>query len=245
MSPVRPVLEPAFVLHARPYRETSLLLEVFSRGFGRTGLVARGARGRQSQRRALLQPFRPLLLSWRQRGDLGTLTSVEPAGAAGLPGGRVLFAAFYMNELLLRLLQRGEPHPELFDAYVEALSGLAGQAKVAPALRCFEKRVLEGLGYGLLLDQEAGSGRPVVADVTYRYHLEYGPERCGPDATGELVLRGTSLLALHREELDDAPALADARRLLRAALSLYLGRRGLRTREVLQDLERLLGQAGD
>lgn len=245
MSTTRVNLEPAFVLHARPYRETSLLLEVFSRGQGRTGLVARGARGRKSRYRALLQPFRPLLLSWNLRGELGTLTAAEAAGADRPPQGRALFAAFYLNELLLRLLQRGEPHPELFDAYLEALAGLAAGAAVAPLLRRFEKRVLEGLGYGLLLDRDVASGEPVEAAAVYRYRLEAGPERCSADARGELVLSGASLLALHRDELRDRRSQMEARRLLQAALSLYLGRRGLRTREVLQDLERLLGQAGD
>lgn len=223
-------LHPAYILHQRPYRDTSLLLEVFSRDHGRFGLVARGARGPRSRIRGLLQPFQPLLLSWSGRAELGTLHSVEADGAAPRLTGTTLYSGFYLNELLMRLLQRLDPHPGLYAAYAEALDGL--QTEALRPLRLFEKRLLEALGYGLLLDCEADSGEPVDAGTEYVYALESGPARCAGAATGGLRLSGRSLLSLAAEELADAQSLSDAKRLLRAALGLYLGDRELKTREV-------------
>ncbi|MFP5505754.1 MAG: DNA repair protein RecO [Gammaproteobacteria bacterium] len=223
-------LHPAYILHQRPYRDTSLLLEVFGRDHGRFGLVARGARGPRSRIRGLLQPFQPLLLSWSGRAELATLHSVEADGAAPRLAGTTLYSGFYLNELLMRLLQRLDPHPELYAAYAEALEGL--QCEALRPLRLFEKRLLEALGYGLLLDCEADSGVPVEAEAQYVYALESGPARCIDDATGGLTLSGRSLLSLAAEELADAQSLSDAKRLLRAALGLYLGDRALKTREV-------------
>jgi len=227
-------LQSGYILHQRAYRDTSLLLEVFTRDHGRLGLVARGARAPRSRIRGLLQPFQPVLLSWSGRGELGTLTGVEPAiEAGGMPPrllGATLYSGFYLNELLMRLLQRHDPHPELFVAYAEALRGLP-QAAQRP-LRLFEKQLLESLGYGLLLDHEADSGVPVLADADYVYALESGPVRSqGVNARG-LQLSGRSLLSLAAEDLSDVQSLADSKRLMRAALGLYLGGRELKTREV-------------
>lgn len=223
-------LQPGYILHPRPYRDTSLLLEVFTRDHGRFGLVARGARAPKSRSRGLLQPFQPLLLSWSGRGELGTLGAVEPDGAAPRLSGAHLYSGFYLNELLLRLLQRNDPHPELFAAYAQALRGL--QTEAQRPLRLFEKQLLEALGYGLLLDHEADSGEPVCAEAEYVYALESGPRRCESAETRGLKLSGRSLLSLAAEELADAQSLADSKRLLRAALDLYLGGRELKTREV-------------
>jgi DNA repair protein RecO (recombination protein O) len=223
-------LQPAYILHPRPYRDTSLLLEVFSRDHGRFGLVARGARGPRSRIRGLLQPFQPLLLSWSGRAELGTLHSVEADGVAPRLAGATLYSGFYLNELLMRLLQRLDPHPELYAAYAEALAGL--QTEAQRPLRRFEMQLLESLGYGLLLDHEADNGEPVHAEVEYVYTLESGPVRCSGTEAGGLRLSGRSLLSLAAGELADAQSLADAKRLLRAALALYLGDRGLKTREV-------------
>ncbi|WJW76143.1 DNA repair protein RecO [Thiohalobacter sp. IOR34] len=236
-APRRVELQPGFLLHARAYRDSSLLLEVFSREQGRLGLVARGGRGPRSRLRALLQPFRPLLLSWSQRGELGSLHGAEAGGAPCALQGQALFAGFYLNELLLRLLQRQDPHPEVYALYETALAGLQEGALEA-ALRGFEKRLLEALGYGLLLDREAEHGQPLQAAGCYRYELERGPVEVPPGSSGGLVFSGASLLALHEGRLEEAAVLADAKRLMRAALALYLGGRPLKTREVLQAMGR-------
>jgi DNA repair protein RecO (recombination protein O) len=227
-------LEPAWILHRYPYRDSSLLLEIFSGAHGRLGLVARGARAQRSRWRGQLQGFTPLALSWSQRGELGTLTGLEARGPALPATGRLLLSACYLNELILRLVSRHDPHPRLFAAYEQALAELAGNEE--PALRRFEKCLLQELGYGLLLDREADNGLPVRADDVYLYRLESGPVRCDNEPGDGLVLGGATLLALAADRLEDLQACREARPLLRAALALYLGGRPLRTREVMRQL---------
>lgn len=234
---LRVELEPAFILHPRPFRDTSLLLEVFCRDHGRVGLVARGARGPRSRLRGVLQPFRPLLLSWQLRGELGTLTAAEPAApaAVALVGGDALLGLYYLNELLLRLTARLDPHAELYDVYAGALSAITRGAPLAPALRRFERRLLDALGYGPDLARDA-AGQPIEAAASYRYDPMLGLASCRPDAAGALL--GASVLALGEDRLADARALADARRLLRAALDAHLDGRPLKSREMLSRLRR-------
>jgi DNA repair protein RecO (recombination protein O) len=230
----RVALEPAWILHQHHYRDSSLLLEVFSREYGRIGLVARGARSARSRSRHQLQILRPLALSWTMRGDLGTLTGVENRGMAGDFPGRQVFCACYLNELLLRLITRHDPHPEIFDAYEQAVASLGVNEE--QALRVFEKRLLHWLGYGLLLDQEFDTGAPVQPDMLYEYCLERGPVRRQQVSDDGLFLRGSSLLALHSDTLDSQQACQEVKHLMRAALAQYLGSRPLRTREVLRQL---------
>jgi DNA repair protein RecO (recombination protein O) len=143
-------------------------------------------------------------------------------------------SAFYANELLIKLLPRHDPHPALFDAYGMLVGRLQDPAQAATrALRLFEKRLLDELGWGLSLDAEATSGCALDPAQSYRYRIDGGPERLDGVAEGSLVFSGSSLLSLAREELDDERSLADARRLLRAALEQCLDGRPLRTREVL------------
>ena len=230
----RIALEPAWVLHRYPYRDTSLLVEVFSCNHGRVGLIARGARTAKSQRNGELQLMRPLLLSWTTRGELGTLTAVEPRALPPAANGRKVLCVSYLNELLLRLLTRHDPHPMLFHAYEQAIAGLDHGEE--PALRYFEKHLLQELGYGLLLDHTFDTGEAVVPDALYEYRLEQGPVHCRqPDDEG-IYLHGASLLALGREHLEGRQACREIRNLTRAALSLYLGARPLKTRTVLQQL---------
>lgn len=212
-------------------------MEAFSRQFGRIGLVARGARRPNSKLKAVLQPFQPLLLSWTGRGDLGTLTGAEATGSATFLSGRPLLCGFYLNELLVRLLHRHDPHPELFDDYAASVAELARGVSEEVILRLFEKRLLAACGYGLNLTNEIESGELVQRDGCYEYVLEQGPRSCEPGVPG-LTVAGTSLLALADGRLDDERALRDAKKLLRAALDLYLGGRPLKTREVLKALRR-------
>ena len=230
-------LEPAWILHHYPYRDTSLLVEVFSRQHGRIGLVARGARSAKARWHGHLQIIRPLLLSWSMRGELGTLTGVESCKPAKLLPGRKVLSACYLNELLMRLLTRHDPHPDLFVAYEQAIQDL--ESAEEPVLRMFEKRLLQALGYGLLLDHEADSGAPVVPDGWYEYHLERGPVPCAQTKADGICLRGSSLLALENDSLADGQACKEVKRLMRAALGLYLGSRPLKTREVLRQLSSL------
>lgn len=236
MKAERVSLARAYLLHQRPWRETSKLLEVWSRDHGRIGLVARGVRRPNSPQRSLLQPFTPLLVSWSQRGELGNLGAVEPAGSPTLLKGRPLMAAFYMNELMMRLLPRQDAHPDLYDAYASTLEALAGE-KPAAGLRLFETQLLSVIGYGLNLNQTA-SGEDIEASLDYLYDLDAGPRlamgRKGPG----VPVRGRTLLALGSGALDDAEDLKGAKRLLAAALEQHLDGRALKTSGVMRALSR-------
>lgn len=225
----RAQLEPAWVLSVRPYRESSALVELFTREAGRVGLVARGARSARSRSRGLLQPFQPLLASFSDRGELGTLGALEAAGAPVSLPGEAVFAGWYLNELLLRLLPRRDPHPNLFAHYGEALGGIGSSAA---ALRVFEMRLLTEMGYGLQLPEalEADGWYALDADGGLRAAKE-----------GPASFRGASLRALAEETLETEESLRDARRLMRAALRPHLGDRELRTPEMLRTLRKVTG----
>jgi DNA repair protein RecO (recombination protein O) len=231
-------LAPAYLLHQRPYRESSALLEVFAESHGRVGLVARGMRSSRSRQRGELQLFRPLRLSWLARGELGTLTAVEADGP--IPGlrGPVLYSAFYMNELLLRLLARHDPHPRLYRVYQASMQNLAEGPEIEPVLRIFEKELLQELGYGLLLDHEIVTGEPVQPELYYDYQLESGPVVASSGAAQGFVFKGSSLLALSKGTMTTVEALQDAKRLTRAALNLYLGDKPLKSRELFRSIKR-------
>ncbi len=223
-------LQHAYLLHRRPYRETSLLVEAFTAGAGRIALIAKGARAGRKGQAAILQPFHPLLISWTLRGEVGTLTAVEPREPMMTLTGTTLFSGFYLNELLMRLLARNDPHPELFERYETTLYLLQNATVAEWALRLFERDLLESLGYGLLLEQSV-DGQPLQPHINYCYHLEYGPvpapehERC-------LQVSGAALLALASGELPGEQACREAKRLMRAALGLYLGNKPLQSREL-------------
>jgi DNA repair protein RecO (recombination protein O) len=231
----RAVLVPGYVLHQRAYRESSALLDVFTQTHGRIGLVARGVRSARSRQRGELQPFRALRLSWQARGELGTLTGVEADSAAAVSlQGRALYSAFYLNELLIRLLARQDPHPRLFAAYQTGLQRLRGAGTIEPVLRSFEICLLQEAGYGLQLDSDARTGAALADDKLYDYQLESGPVEVLEEACQGFLFRGSSLLAMAREDFSDAGVLQDAKRLLRAALRLYLGDKPLKSRELFR-----------
>ena len=235
-SQTRIKLEPGYILHHYPYRDTSLLLEVFTKDHGRLGLVARGARGPANRQRPSLQSFRPLLVSWSSRGELGTLTGCESNGPVITLEGTALFSGFYLNELLMRLLLRQDPHAGLFHCYEQTLKGL-GVEGGQRSLRLFEKKLLEELGYGLQLEHDVQGHQPLVADGAYEFRLEHGPVAVPRSHSGALCFSGKSLISLQRGELSDAESLRDAKRLMRAALNLYLGERPLKTREVMRQVQ--------
>ncbi len=216
------LLAPAYVLHRRPYRDTSLLLECFSRDHGRVGIVARGGRGRLA---GVLQAFAPLLLSWGGSGDLKTLTQAEADGYVDPPRGAALAAGFYLNELLLRACARLDAHPGVYLAYQRTLSALTTPAGSEAALRYFERDLLAELGYGLLLEHDTDGA---TIDPGRRYH--YRPER-GPIRAADGDLPGAALQALHASTLTDAGHLAAGKRLLRAQISWHFGDRPLKSRE--------------
>ena len=217
-------LEPAYVLHNRPFRETSLIVEVLTREYGRVAVVARGAKSARSRWRNVLQPFRPLLISWNQKSDLGTLTAADQVASPPALQGQALYCGLYLNELLMRLLHRGDPHAEVFERYRLMLSELASEASPQPLLRVFEKHLLEAIGYAMLLDKEYGSGAEIQAQLWYDYQPQRGPVLCSGPKSGRVS--GGALLALHSENLR-SEYLPELRMLMRCVIGYHLGDRPL------------------
>jgi DNA repair protein RecO (recombination protein O) len=242
----RAELEPGFVLHSYPYKETSLIVEIFSRRFGRVGLLARGARRPRSAMRGVLLAFHPLRLTWTATAELGTLMAVEWGGGQKMLSGIALMCGFYVNELLLRLLPRDDPHEALFDAYASALSRLAageaqagaGTAARAAVLRAFERRMLAELGYAPVLDRDAANGAAIEPTKHYAYEPERGPVETRR-SDGDSVISGRTLLDMAADNYESTRTREQARRLMRTLIADRLGGQDLHTRAVLAELQDL------
>jgi DNA repair protein RecO (recombination protein O) len=230
--------QPGYVLHTYPYKETSLIVEAFTRGFGRVALLARGARRPRSAMRGVLLSFHPLRLGWTASAELGSLISAEWAGALQPLGGRALMCGFYLNELLLRLLPRDDPHEVLFDCYGDALAALSAGAAQASVLRGFEKRLLAELGYAPLLEREAASGAPIDPGRRYVYEPDRGPMP-SRNSSSELSVSGQTLLDLAAGEYDRPETRDEARMLLRVLIGQRLHGQVLHTSTVLRELNEL------
>lgn len=231
--------QPAFVLHSYPFRETSLVIEVFSQNFGRVGLVARGARRPRSTLRGLLMAFQPLLLSWAGKSELRTLHKAEWQGGIPQLRGTGLMCGFYLNELLLKFLAREDPHETLFGIYHQAILALALQPDPAAILRRFEIQLLRELGYALTLDREAGNGAPVQADKRYTYVAERGPVMIDGHGDAAMEVSGRTLLDLACDNFDNPATLGQSKLLMRFLLNHYLGNQELHTRQLLRELQQI------
>jgi DNA repair protein RecO (recombination protein O) len=236
--------EPAFVLHSYPFRETSLILDVFSLHYGRLPVMARGARRPRSALRGLLMSFQPLQLSWFGKGEVRTLHGAEWQGGQPYLQGTSLMCGFYLNELLLNLLARDDPHEHLFDFYRATLYRLAHETDHAATLRCFEKHLLQELGYALLLQHEANSDRAIQAELSYRYAVERGPlpdgsVPCDSETHVGLHLLGKTLLDMAADDYDDPVTALQSKQLMRMLLNHHLGGKTLHTRELIKDLQKL------
>jgi len=229
--------QPAFILHHRPFRDTSQLLDVISRDHGKVSLVARGSRSAKSRLRGVLRPFQALRLSWFVRTDLGTLTGAEIDAAPLALAGDALLSAYYVNELILNFLHRHDPQPEIFDAYAQTITALARSGELAANLRVFELELLRLLGYAPNLEFDAASHAPVEAERCYEYRVDQGPVAVSRHE-GPMVFSGARLLAIAASEFDDPQVLQDAGRLLREVIRHHLAGRDLKSRKVLLDLHR-------
>jgi len=206
----------AFVLHTYPYRETSAIVETLSEAYGRVALVARGAKRTRSELRGVLQAFQPLSLSWSGTGELKTLVRAEWRGGLPLVTGSALLCGFYLNELVLKLVPREDPHPGLFGEYESALGRLARGEEQAPILRQFELRLLAELGYALPLTHEADTGRPIDPAERYYYAFERGPKTVAAEPGRRYPqVRGATLLALASADYRSPEAAVEAKRLMR------------------------------
>lgn len=232
--------EPAFVLHARAWRETSLMVEVLSANHGRLGLVARGVRGAAKRHplRAALQPLQWIALDAVQQGELAQLRSAEALDAAPRLVGEAMLAGFYLNELTMRLTPRGEPQPDLFVAYAITRERLRATEPLAWTLRRFERDLLEALGYGFDWSCD-GDGTPIDPAARYRVDPEHGPLRLLTDrghGDRSEAATGRGLLSLAADQLPATDDLPGLRRVMRTLLAHHLGPRGLKSWEMLAAL---------
>ncbi len=229
----------AFILHTYPFRETSLVVEVFSRLHGRVALVAKGARRPMSAFRGLLLSFQPLSLSWYGKSELRTLHRAEWQGGKPRLQGMALICGLYLNELLMRFLPRDDPHETLFSHYGETLCAMGERGNLPAILRNFEVDLLRELGYGPVLEFEAGSGKPLHPERVYTYELERGPVCGAGDFRHSVRLLGKTLLDMASGNYSDPVTQQQSKALMRMLINHHLGAQPLHTRRLLQDLQSL------
>lgn len=250
MADYKILLQPAYVLHQRAYRDTSAIVEMFSPEYGRIGVVAKGVKSAKSHWRGVLQPFQPLLVSWTQRSELGTLIAAEPQGPALILASEFIASGFYLNEIIMRLVDRHEGQLELFSYYDETLRRMAEVSTQADdkavqlevLLRQFEIQLLTALGYGLVLDKDVSTGLSLQPNREYVYQLEHGPVLVtanedvidqGPRTSGE------TLIALRSNDFSSEKTRLQSKRLLRSVLGHYLGPKPLQSRDLAQSMRRI------
>ncbi len=229
--------EPGFVLHSYPFRETSLVVEVFTRHHGRMALVARGARRPRSALRGQVQPFTPLLLSWFGKSEVRTLHGAEWQGGLAPLAGMPLLCGFYLNELLLKLLARDDPHEALFDYYQATLGELSQPADngLERVLRRFERHLLSEIGYAATFHEEAETAQPVCEEQAYYFVPERGPY-AGKGNSAGIPVSGRTLLDMDQDRFDSPVTRAEAKQLMRALINHHLGGKPLYTRQMLKEL---------
>jgi DNA repair protein RecO (recombination protein O) len=230
----------AFLLHAYPWRETSLIAEIFTREYGRIPLVAKGARRTGSAMRGVLMAFQPLETSWTGKSEIKTLTQASWRGGQALLSGVGLLCGYYLNELLLKMLPREDPHPALFDYYAETLEHLSVGAPHAPLLRLFELVLLRELGYEPTFDRDADTGESVQPDRNYFYLIERGPRLAAEWNDEESqIIPGRVLLAMAGSDFGDSETLGVAKNLMRRLIHYHLGGQTLESRRILIELQEL------
>ena len=235
MERLRIDAQPAFVLHAYPFRETSLIVEAFARDFGRVVLLARGARRPRSVLRGVLMAFQPLELSWAGKGEVKTIMKAEWQGGLPLLSGRALFCGYYLNELLLALLPREDAHTRLFSVYAETLRCFSENPRESD-IRCFERSFLQELGYGLTLRHD-DAGQPIDPDAQYAYEIERGPVRLRSADEYAFAVGGKTLIDLDAGDFSDPRSLLEAKQLMRTLIAHYTGGQGLQTRKIFKELQ--------
>lgn len=226
--------EPSFILHQRAYSETSIILDIFSKNYGRMSLLAKGAKRQTSSKGSLLNQFQLLSLSWTGRSDLKTLTNVESLSEMLKLDKNAVYCGFYINELIVRLLHQHDPHPELFDYYHDILLKISRELS-EETLRIFEKRLLIEIGYGVVLDRDIDNNA-IDINAEYHYLPEQGPVKVSDKILHNSVISGRSLMALANEDIRDAGNMTEIKRLMRALLQKQLGEKPLRSRQLMNDL---------
>lgn len=226
-------LQPAYVLHTRPFRDTSLLVDFLTQDYGRVTLVAKGARTAKQRQRYFLQPFSPLSISWQGKSELKTLINVESLPTALTLEGHFLYSGFYANELLVYLLPDNDEVEDIYRLYCALLIDLQRQSKLEPTLRQFEFSLLNFLGYGINFEYEAIEGTPIEKDRFYHFSPDTGfilePKN---DSQGTGVFQGQCLLNIASCSYSDDLTLRVAKKISRSAFALYLQGKSIKSREL-------------
>jgi DNA repair protein RecO (recombination protein O) len=233
--------QPVYVLHTYPFKETSLVVELFAHGFGRVASTAKGARRPRSAMRGMLQSFQPLIATWSGKLELKTLHSLEWGGGLLLLKGEALMCGFYLNELLLRLLPREDPHESLFEYYSATLKILSKGEDLATTLRRFELKLLQELGYAIPLQHDVNNAM-IFEDANYRYIAEHGATRLNGSparVNNGIQLVGKTLIDMVSDDYSNTQTQQQSKQLMRYLLAHYLGDKLLHTRQLLIDLQGL------
>ena len=234
--------QPAYVLHSRPWRETSIIADLFTLNQGRVSVIVHGARkpqGKQPAKRALVQPFTPLMVSFTGRGELRTSVQFDGAGPPLAIVGNSLYSGLYVNELLLNLLASDDPHPNLFAYYQALLNELMDNPVIEQCLRPFEVHLMDELGYHMVLDKDYITGKVVVSDASYQLHplqgvclkqIVHGERDEAPSISGKVLLQ------LAAGQYTDRECLNVAKYMARANLDQLLGGKPLQSRNLFHTI---------
>ncbi|MEE9411854.1 MAG: DNA repair protein RecO [Methylococcales bacterium] len=228
-------LHHAFVLHKRAFRETSLIVELFVRDIGRATVVAKGAQRKKSQFAGILEPFNPMRVSWAGRSEMGTLTLAERYGEPLRLSSQTLFCGMYLNELIVNLLERHDPHPTLYDHYQASLGMLHDGQPLESILRRFELTLLEEIGYGLHLEDNGDSSEPIVAELTYHYQIDHG--LLVVEVSDRSTISGSTLIALAQGQRLTTQQRFEAKQLLRRVIDHRLDGKPLRSRDLFRTIQ--------
>ncbi len=224
-------LQPAFILQYRKYRETSLIMDVLTRDYGRVSILAKGVRKSKSKTAGLLQPFRSLAISYTGKSELKILTYVELFQSGIALQGATVYSGFYINELIAFFLHKDDPHPEVFNHYLECLIDLSSQSTTEAAIRCFELNLLSNAGYGLQLDHDYQNNRQVEPLKNYLFDVERGPI----EAENGLY-SGASLRAISKRDFSDPQVCSEAKRLMRTVIDVNLQGKSLKSRAIIHKI---------
>ncbi len=228
----RVLLQPAFVLHARPFKDTSLLVDFLTRDYGRLSAIVRGARSQQSRYRGHLRSFVPILISWSGKSELVSLNQLEPNGSPILLEGNSLLAGMYLNELIVRLLHQHDAHPDIFDDYYKGISALHQNEEIEPTLRRFEKNLLVALGFGFSWAHAADTSNPIATSQWYAFEPDLGFCENLQKFNQRTVFSGAHLLAIAQNNYDNHDVLRTAKQIMRIAMQVRLGNKVIKSREL-------------
>jgi len=224
--------QPAFILHKRAYRNTSAILEFFTRDYGRISLVAKGVSGSKSRLKGIMQAFQPLQISWSRKSELGNMTSAETTQSPFALVDEALYAAMYVNEILFKLITKDDPHPNIFDQYTQLLADLVIPSNLQISLRLFEKKLLQDLGYEIDFFWEAETSEAIDSHCIYEFIPGHGFIKCIGSEKERIQFSGNLLQEIANGNLQNEQTLKVAKRIFQLSIKQLLGNTELSTREL-------------